>query len=148
MIRAQRMIAAALVVATATLSIGCAKAPTEPLEVSDARIRTVIPGQDVTAAYVTLTNRTNARLVINAVESAHARAIEIHAVDRVGDSVRMRRLTELAVEPGATVRLEPGGIHLMVFGVSDPEAPFVAALVAADGTRVEVAFARIPPGGD
>jgi len=138
----------ALLVTVSLFTGGCADGPAIPLEVSDARIRTVIPGQDVTAAYVTLTNRTSTAFVISAVDSVHARAIEIHAVERAGDSVRMRRLTELAVEPGATVRLEPGGIHLMVFGVNDPDAPFGATLVGADGARVEVAFARIPPGGD
>jgi copper(I)-binding protein len=144
----RRALAAALLVAMAVVAGGCSNAPAGPLQVADARIRTVIPGQDVTAAYAALTNRTTAPFVITSVESEHARAIEIHTVERTGDSVRMRRLTELAVEPGATVRLEPGGIHLMVFGATDPDAPFVATLVAADGARVEVAFARIPPGGD
>jgi copper(I)-binding protein len=145
---AARALAAVLLAGVALVSSGCTQAPADPLQVADARIRTVIPGQDVTAAYVTLTNRASTPFVIAAVESADARAIEIHAIERAGDSVRMRRLPELTVEPGATVRLEPGGIHLMVFGVGDPDAPFAATLVGADGVRVEVAFAHIPPGGD
>jgi copper(I)-binding protein len=144
---ALRLRRATLAAAVLLVVAGCGAISAEPLEVADARIRTVIPGQDVTAAYLTLTNRTSSPIVITGVTSPHARAIELHAIERTGDAVRMRRLKELTVEPGATVRLEPGGIHLMVFGVSDPDAPFVATLGAADGSSVEVEFARIAPGG-
>jgi hypothetical protein len=126
---------------------GCSQTPEPTVQVTDARIRAVVPGQDKTAAYLTLTNRGATPFVLQGAESAQARAIEIHVIEREGDTVRMRRIPELAVQPGSTVRLEPGGLHLMIFGVTDPPDPFMATLLGADGTRIEVPFALIALGG-
>jgi len=119
-----------------------------PIQVTEARIRAVVPGQDKTAAYFTLENRGQTPFVLAGVESAQARAIEIHAIERDGDTVRMRRLPQVAVEPGATQRFAPGGLHLMIFGVTGPLEPFTATLVAADGQRIEVPFELIALGGN
>jgi copper(I)-binding protein len=121
-------------------------AETAPVSVSDARIRTLIPGQDKTAAYFTIVNRGATPFVLSAVASAQARAIEIHTIERDGDMARMRRLPEVVVEPGATVWFAPGGLHLMVFGVTEPLDGFTATLVAADGQRLEVPFETIALG--
>jgi copper(I)-binding protein len=100
----------------------------------------------MTAAYFTLENRSPAPFVLTRVESPRARAVEIHTIVRDGDLARMRRLTEVVVEPGATVRFAPGGLHLMIFGVMEPLDPFTATLVAADGQQFEVHFTTITLG--
>jgi copper(I)-binding protein len=137
----------ALVVLVA-LAGGCTGTHEAAVQVTDARIRAVVPGQDKTAAYLNITNRGATPFVLTGIESTQARAIEIHVIERDGDDVRMRRIPELAVEPGATVRLEPGGLHLMIFGVSGPAERFTATLLAADGTRIDVPFALIALGGN
>jgi periplasmic copper chaperone A len=121
-------------------------ADTAPIRISEARVRTPVPGQDKTAAYFTLENRSPAPFVLTRVESPRARAIEIHTIVRDGDMARMRRLAEVAVEPGATVRFAPGGLHLMIFGIVAPLEPFTATLVAADGQQFEVHFETITLG--
>jgi hypothetical protein len=35
----------------------------------------------------------------------------------------MRRLTEIALPAGATVKLEPGGLHVMLLGIAAPLEP-------------------------
>ncbi len=109
--------AAALAVALALLA-GCGRAPEPtgdpapdtgaPIRVTEARIRAVIPGQDKTAAYFTIENRGRTPFVLAGVESTQARAIEIHTIERDGDMARMRRLPQVAVEPGAHVQFAPG----------------------------------------
>jgi copper(I)-binding protein len=145
---ARAALTAAALAAIVVLAGACSRAPDTTVVVRDARIRAVVPGQDKTAGYLTIENRGGAPYVLTAVESARAAAIEIHTIVRDGDTVRMRRLPELAVEPGATVRLEPGGLHLMIFGITDSAEPFAATLVAGDGTRIEVPFALIALGGN
>lgn len=128
----------------------CGPAPDQSaaVQVTEARIRVPVPGQDKTAAYLTIENGSKTPFVLTAIESAGARAIEMHTIDRDGDTVRMRRLPEVVVEPGATVTFAPGGLHLMIFGVTEPIDPFTATLVAADGRRLEVSFATLALGGN
>lgn len=119
---------------------------TGSVEVSEARVRTPVAGQDKTAGYLTLTNHAAMPLTLVGAESPAARAIEFHRIDRDGDMVRMRRMAELVVAPGATVRLEPGGLHLMLFGVTALEEPFMITLLDSDGERFEVPFRITAPG--
>jgi hypothetical protein len=146
----RRALAAAAIALALGFAPGCARAPDAdgPLRVTDARIRTPVPGQDKTAAYLTIENTGAAPFVLTSVASPRARAIEIHEIRRDGDRVQMRRIPELTIGPGATVRLEPGGLHLMVFGVAEPLEPFTATLIGADGARIEVPFTLVPIGGD
>lgn len=138
-----------LLLLTASLA-ACGTAPGQStaVQVTEARIRVPVPGQDKTVAYLTIENGSTTPFVLTAIESAGARAIEMHTIDRDGDRVRMRRLPEVAVEPGATVTFAPGGLHLMIFGVTEPIDPFTATLVAADGRRLEVSFATLALGGN
>jgi copper(I)-binding protein len=60
----------------------------------------------------------------------------------------MRRLDDVTVAPGATVRFAPGGNHLMLFGVGElaPETELI--LHTSDGREIPVAFRPIPIGGN
>lgn len=56
-----------------------------------------------------------------------ARVVELHTVIREGDAMRMRPVQDIAVAPGQTVELRPGGFHVMLIGLNAP---------LAQGTRV------------
>lgn len=51
-----------------------------------------------------------------------ARVVELHTVIREGDAMRMRPVQDIAVAPGATVELRPGGFHVMLIGLNAPLA--------------------------
>lgn len=126
------------------LVAGCAAEPAGPLAISDARIRALIPGQDTTAGYFDATNVSAAAVVLVGAESPAARAIEFHTTTRDGDVVRMRRLTEVRIEPGATIHFQPGGHHLMLFGVTSLDDETEIRLLTRDGTVVSTSFRQVP----
>jgi copper(I)-binding protein len=127
------------------LAAGCT--PAGDLDVSDARIRELIPGQDKTVAYLTLHNRGAAPITLVGAETDMARTVEMHTTRQDGDVMRMRRLTSVEIPAGGTVRFEPGGNHLMLFGVRSLTDPCEIRLAFADGGTRTVTFERIAIGG-
>lgn len=130
---------------TLLMSLGaCSPAP--DLTIENARVRALIPGQDKTVAYMDLRNNTGAAITLLGARSEAVRAMEIHTT-RMDDGVmRMRRLKEVEIPAGETVRFEPGGRHLMLFGVKSLGPELVVQLEFADGSVHEAAFARIAAG--
>ena len=140
---ARRLKTAALVLALLVAG-GCADRG--PLEVSEARLRALIPGQDKTVGYFTARNSSDRDIVLIGASSTAARAIEMHTTIRDGDVARMRRLPEVVITPQDTVRFEPGGRHLMLFGVSELGTATDIVLETADGHRFAVSFETIAVG--
>ncbi len=117
-----------------------------PLQISDARIRALAPGQDKTAAYFDVHNPGAADITLVGAEMAVARTVEIHRIIRDGDMVRMRRQPEVVISAGETVRFAPGGLHLMIFGVSSAVDGAEIALNLSDGRSVDARFREVPLG--
>ena len=90
-----------------------------PLRIIDPRLRQPLPGTTRTAGYFTLENLGAEALVLVALESPLLDRIEIHETVETEGRVRMERLEALRLPAGGTVTLQPGGKHLMVFGISD-----------------------------
>ncbi len=93
------------------------------------------------AAYMTVTNegRETARLV--AASSPAAAKVEIHTTVIEDGVMKMRPLEAIEIPPGETVRLEPGGRHIMLLGLGQPLEPgdrIDLTLVFADRGRIDV----------
>lgn len=83
-------------------------------------MRASIGSSTVSAVYLTITNRGGVadRLVgASADRSGHAM---IHRTVVEDGMARMRHVGAVEVPPGASVRFEPGGLHVMLTGVSTP----------------------------
>ena len=91
-------------------------------------------------------NRTASAFTLIGASSASVRAIEIHTTLMDDGVMRMRRLQSVAVPAGETVRFEPGGRHLMLFGVDTLEPELLVQLEFSDGTTRAVTFEQIAPG--
>ena len=113
------------------------------LQVTNARVRALIPGQDKTAGYLQITNLNTEPVVLVRAESDSIRAIEFHTTYLDGDVMRMRRLQEVTIEPGSTSTFQPGGHHMMLFGVRSLGATVDIRLLTADGRSLTVSFERI-----
>lgn len=84
--------------------------------VSDAWIAEAPPGARHNAAYLSLRNDSRADTLL-AVESPVAEVAELHAMQEAGGLLRMRREASLALAPGASVQLAPGGRHIMLINM-------------------------------
>jgi len=101
--------ALALVVLLASCS-----AEKAPLVASDVDIRKPVPGMNMSAGYLALTNNTSRPVVITHVDSTQFGSVELHESVLEDGVSRMRPLGELTIPPRQTVRFEPGGKHLML----------------------------------
>ena len=111
------------------------------LIVQNAWVRQV-PGSDVAAAYLTLRNPTKQPISIVGVESSLATHAMIHETRTESGQSQMRPHEQLVVPPGQTVKLEPGGLHVMLHGITRPAAvgqSVPLSLLLADGTKVQFA---------
>lgn len=93
------------------------------LDISDAWIKNLPPAVPVRAGYMTLHNPTAASQRIVALHSESFASVEIHQTVMQDGMMRMQQLTELQVKAGETVRLAPGGLHLMLIQPAEPTRP-------------------------
>jgi copper(I)-binding protein len=78
------------------------------------------PVAGVGALYFSVTNRGAKADVLLSVTTPIAREIEIHESRTVQGSVQMRAVASVDVAPGATVKISPGGLHVMLLGLNRP----------------------------
>lgn len=88
------------------------------IKVEDAWIRATAPGQQVAGAYMLITSPVNATLM--KVQSPAAGRMEIHLMRMNHGVMEMREVGTLALPKGETVKLAPGGFHLMLFDLKQP----------------------------
>ena len=82
------------------------------VEISGAWTRATAPGQEVGAAFMTLTSSDNASLV--SASSPVAKNVEIHRMSMDNGVMKMRMLDSLPLPAGKSVKLDPDGLHLML----------------------------------
>lgn len=123
---------------------GCS--PAERVEIDNARVRALIPGQDKTVAYLDVHNGTRTPVTLVDAVSPKVRTIEFHTTRMEDGIMRMRRLEEVIVAPGETIHFQPGGRHLMLFGVRSLSQVLEIELRFADDTTIEVSFEKIAIG--
>jgi copper(I)-binding protein len=99
-----------------------AGAPAEPVAISAAWIRATPPGATNAAAYLTIANSGPADRLLGAASPA-ARELQLHTHVEENGVQHMRQVTDIPLPAGATVTLEPGGLHVMLLGVAAPLKP-------------------------
>lgn len=85
--------------------------------VSDAYIRGLPLGQSVTAAFMTLSNGLDRDCHLVGASSPIAGSAEVHAHSHHGGMMSMRPVDVLTIPAGQQISLQPGGYHLMLFGL-------------------------------
>ncbi len=87
--------------------------PGDDIVIKDQWIR---PGAEkmVTALYFTLENNGSEADTLYAVETDIAKMVQIHETYSNGDVMGMREIGKIIIEPESSVKLEPGGMHIMV----------------------------------
>ena len=96
----------------------CASNPS--IEISNASVRHVPPMLRVTAAYLTITNRSNKEISLISLQSPVADKVEIHETVEQDGMVNMAHRRNLTIPANSTVSLKEGGKHLMLTGLKQP----------------------------
>lgn len=108
------------------------------ISVSDATI-SATPGPNA-AAYATIVNAGGEADRLIAVKSEIATASELHEMTMQGEVMQMRAIDGIDIPAGGTVKLEAGGTHIMLIGVTAPlEDAHSATLVFVFAKAGEVA---------
>ncbi len=134
----------AIIITVGGALTGCS--PGERVAIENARVRALIPGQDKTVAYMDVHNGTRTPVTLVGAVSRKVQTIEFHTTRMEDGVMRMRRLDEVTVDPGETIQFQPGGRHLMLFGVRSLSQVLEIELRFTDGTTTEVSFEKIAIG--
>ncbi|MDP2505015.1 MULTISPECIES: copper chaperone PCu(A)C [unclassified Oceanobacter] len=90
------------------------------LDISHATVRAPIPGRTMSAAFMTLTNKSAKPDRLVSAKSSWTDHIEIHTHIHEDGVMKMRQINGLDIPAGRVVTLKPGGLHLMLFGLKQP----------------------------
>ena len=91
---------------------------------SEMQLRATVAGMPSSAAYLKITNNgvSDDRLI--AAKAAIAQRVEIHSMEMDNGVMRMRAVDGgLAIAAGDSVTLAPGGLHIMLMGLTTDLAP-------------------------
>jgi copper(I)-binding protein len=103
---------------TAMPAMALAQAAAERVEVQDAYVRAVPPGQANSAAFLTLSNADDSDHALVAGRSDAAKTVELHTHINDQGIMRMRRIDRIDLPAGSEQTLEPGGLHIMLIGLT------------------------------
>jgi hypothetical protein len=143
----RQLAAAALLALAAAASFGPALSVAHeyqagPLKIEHPWSRPTAPGVGVGVGYMVIVNAGKADALV-AASTPVAERVELHQTRMDGGMMKMRRVEKVEVPAGATVRLEPGGLHMMLIGLKQPLAegaklPVVLRFETAGEVKVEL----------
>lgn len=114
------------------------------LAIENVTARATVPGAKVGGGYLTITNNGQEADTLITGATDIAGELQIHEMKMDGDVMKMRQLEQgITVEPGKTVTLKPGGLHIMFMGLEAPlekDTSFKATLNFAKAGAIEVEF--------
>lgn len=114
------------------------------LVISSAWSRATPAGAAVAGGYLTISNKGTAAERLISFTTDLAGQPEVHEMTDEGGVMKMRPLAKgLVIPAGATVKLEPGGYHLMLLQLKKPLSAgqrFKATLVFEKAGPIEVEF--------
>jgi periplasmic copper chaperone A len=103
----------------------------QTVQIRNAWIRGTVGAQQATGAFMQITSGARARLV--AVASPAAKATEMHNMKVEKDVMRMFPVDAIDLPAGETVKLAPGGYHIMLMSLYKP-------LAAGDRVPLKLTF--------
>jgi len=93
----------------------------QSVEVKEAWVRGTVPAQKVTGAFMEITGKSAVRLL--SADSPVTAAVEIHNMTMQNGVMKMFPVDGIDVPAGKTVKLAPGGYHMMLMGLKQQMKP-------------------------
>ncbi len=84
------------------------------VSVTDPWIREAPPGAKVLAAYMKISNNSTQTVALESVSSPDFPMIHIHLTKMHEGMAHMQKQSQLQIEPGGSIMLEPDSYHLML----------------------------------
>lgn len=118
------------------------------ISVSDARVP--VPAGANGAVYMTLTNDGDAADRLIGVTTDIAEVVELHESSMEGGSMSMQQVEGVDVPAGGEALLEPGGLHVMLIGVTEDlvEGDTVDLTLEFENAGEQPVSAEVVPLGD
>jgi copper(I)-binding protein len=114
---------------------------TSTITVTDGYVKASIPGSEVTASYMTLSNTSDKAITLQKVSSTLSDRIEIHEHSMADGMMRMREVGQVIIKANSKIVLQPSGLHLMIFSlkqqITDKDV-IPLTLYFANGTEVKI----------
>ena len=99
-------------------------AASDRLTFSDVQLRATVAGMPSSAAYLRITNNDVSDDRLIAAKTVIAKRVEIHSMEMDNGVMRMRAINGgLFIAAGESVTLAPGGLHIMLMGLTTDLAP-------------------------
>jgi hypothetical protein len=92
------------------------------LKIGHPYARTTVPGQTAGGGFLSIENKGGSDDRLLSARAAVSQAVELHTMSMEGNVMKMRPVDAIAVPAGKTVKLEPGGLHIMFVGLKAPLA--------------------------
>jgi copper(I)-binding protein len=118
-----------------------AQTAADDIALEGAYVRAVPPGQPNSAAFLTLSNAGDVDHALVTVRSDAAEVVELHTHIHDEGVMRMRRIERIEVPAGTDQVLEPGGLHIMLIGLTrqlKPGDDVALTLQLEDGSSIEL----------
>ena len=103
--------------ALASVLFGTAPAMADNVRVDESWARSSIGIERPGVAYMTIHNDGNESDWLLAVTTPLAKRAELHETAREGEVMIMRAVESVEIPPNSTVKLEPGGLHVMLMSL-------------------------------
>ncbi|KRA97811.1 hypothetical protein ASD83_12055 [Devosia sp. Root685] len=106
------------------------------IEITGAFSRATLPNAPVGGGFMTITNKGAEADRLVSVKTDIAKEAQIHEMAMEGDVMKMRQLKDgIDLPAGETIKLEPGGLHLMFMGLN-------GAIKEGDAVPVTLTFEK------
>jgi len=90
------------------------------IQVGDVHAAPTPPVAGVAAVYLSITNHGAKADSLMSLASPIAEKVEIHSSTTTQGVMQMRRVEALECPPGVTVKVQPGGMHIMLINLKHP----------------------------
>jgi copper(I)-binding protein len=113
----------------------------EGITVNDPYVRAVPPGQPNSASFMVLHNKGEKGSALTAASSPAAEVVELHTHTMEEGMMRMREVEKIDLPAGEVVKLQPGGLHVMLIGLKQklvPDELVPLTLTFEDGSSLQV----------
>jgi copper(I)-binding protein len=127
-----------LMTALLASSLSAFAAVTEQVQVLDGYVREVPPTQQISAAFMTLHNDDMSDHKIISATSPAAKTVELHTHTLDEGMMKMRQVPDIAIPAGGDTFLKPGGLHIMLIGLTQElkkDVPVSVTIKFEDGSE-------------